>query len=196
MSRSAPIVAADEIGAPAGAATTPRARPAVRATASPAVRTASRGWIWPVAIVALLAGSAGANIGFMLIASRDASFAVEPDYYRKAVNWDRTMEQQRVNGALGWTAAAALERTGRGQARLAVRLLDRTGAPVDGASVEVEGFASARAGNRLAARLAATGDGQYAAALPAGRPGLWEIRLRATRGGDVFTRTMTAELAP
>ena len=189
------MITAGEVTAPARAAATAATRPGDGATASPAARTASRGWIWPVAIVALLVGSAGANIGFMLIASRDASFAVEPDYYKKAVAWDRAMQQERANVALGWTAAAALERTGRSQARLAVRLLDRTGAPVDGASVEVETFASARARDRLSARLAAAGDGRYAAALPAGHTGLWEIRLRAARGGDVFTQTVTAELA-
>ena len=54
---------------------------------------ATKGWYWPVVIVSLLVGGAAANIGFMIVANRDPTFAVEPDYYRKAVDWDRTMAQ-------------------------------------------------------------------------------------------------------
>jgi len=61
----------------------------------------SRGWYWPVGLAALLVVSAGANIALIVITSRDASFAVEPNYYAKALAWDETMAQQARNEALG-----------------------------------------------------------------------------------------------
>ena len=70
---------------------------------------AAKGWYWPVAIVGLLVGGAAANIGLMIVANRDATFAVEPDYYRKAVDWDRTMAQEARNVELGWRVSAQLE---------------------------------------------------------------------------------------
>ena len=69
---------------------------------------AAKGWYWPVAIVGLLVGGAAANIGFMIVANRDATFAVEPDYYRKAVDWDRAMAQEARNVELGWRADGAV----------------------------------------------------------------------------------------
>ena len=70
---------------------------------------AAKGWYWPVAIVGLLVSGAAANIGFMIVANRDATFAVEPDYYRKAVDWDHTMAQEARNAELGWRVTAQLE---------------------------------------------------------------------------------------
>ena len=156
----------------------------------------ARGWYWPVVIVVLLVGSAGANIGFMIVANRDASFAVEPDYYRKAVEWDQAMAQEARNAELGWTVSARLGLAGAEQAWLIAAVRDRAGAPITGAAVTVEAFPSARAREIASFTLEPTGDaGVYAAALPSGRPGLWELRVRVTRGGEVFTRTLSQDLA-
>lgn len=154
-----------------------------------------KGWYWPLVVIGLLAGGAGSNVWLMLVATGDASFAVEPDYYRKALDWDRTMAQELRNVELGWSVSARLERAGRpGQARLAARVTDRAGAPLGGARVTVEAFASARASRIVSATLDPEGDGVYAASLPAGRPGLWELRVRVTRGADVFTQTISQDL--
>jgi nitrogen fixation protein FixH len=154
------------------------------------------GWYWPVVIVALLVGSAGANIGFMIVANRDASFAVEPDYYRKAVEWDRTMAQETRNAELGWKVSARLEPGVGSRARLVTLVRDRAGAALAGAAVLVEAFPSARAREIASVALEPTADaGVYAGALPSARPGLWELRVRVTRGGEVFTRTLSQDLA-
>jgi nitrogen fixation protein FixH len=156
----------------------------------------SKGWYWPLVIVGLLVGSAGANIAFMLIATGDPTFAVEPDYYRKAIDWDTTMAQEARNAELGWSVSAQLERAARsGQGRLVARVTDRAGAPVAGARVVVDAFPSARAGEVVAAALEPEGDGVYAAGMPLGRPGLWELRVRVTRGEQVFTRIISQDLA-
>jgi nitrogen fixation protein FixH len=157
---------------------------------------AAKGWYWPVAIVGLLVGGAGANIGFMIVANRDATFAVEPDYYRKAVEWDRTMAQEARNAELGWQVSARLEPIDGGRARLVARVAARDGRPVTGAAVVVEAFPSARARDIASFTLTPAGpDGVYAVTLVRARPGLWELRLRVTRGAEVFTRTLSQDLA-
>ena len=156
----------------------------------------ARGWYWPVGVVALLVGGAGANIGLMIVANRDPSFAVEPDYYRKAVEWDRAMAQEARNATLGWRVSARLEPADAGRARLVALVRDRAGAPVAGAAVAVEAFPSARARQIATFTLApADGAGVYAVTLPRARPGLWELRLRVARGAEVFTRTLSRDLA-
>jgi nitrogen fixation protein FixH len=154
----------------------------------------SRGWYWPVGLAALLVGSAGANIALVVITSRDASFAVEPDYYAKALAWDETMAQQARNEALGWSLGLRVEPTGkRGRVTVAVGLSDGAGAPLPGARIAIEALHNARASRVLTAVLEPRGLG-YAAMMPLARPGLWEFRVRVTRGPDVFTATLMLDV--
>jgi nitrogen fixation protein FixH len=150
-----------------------------------------RGWIWPVLLVGLLVLGVGANLVLLAVASGDPSFAVERDYYRKGVEWDRTLAQREVNARLGWTLACTV-RAGK----LEARLRDHAGAPVPDATVSVEAFHNARAEQIVTGVLTGTEDGVYRAPLPIVRPGLWELRFRAERGADVFTRSLTYEVAP
>jgi len=154
-----------------------------------------RGWYWPVGLVALLLLSAGANIVFMLVATGDPSFAVERNYYQKALRWDETMAQAGRNRALGWTIAAGLDTAAAagGRLRLWARVTDRDGAALHGATVRVEAFPSARAGQVIEAALSPV-EGGYAGLLSAGRPGLWELRFHVARGEAVFTQVLTREV--
>jgi len=155
----------------------------------------SRGWYWPAALAALLVGSAGANIALVVITSRDASFAVEPDYYAKALAWDETMAQQARNETLGWSLGLRVEPTGeRGRVTVAVGLSDGGGAPLAGARIAIDALHNARANRVLTAVLEPRGLG-YAAMMPLARPGLWEFRVRVTRGPDVFTATFMRDVA-
>lgn len=162
-------------------------------------RTATKpgsGKYWPAMIVALLVGGAGANVGLMLVATGDASFAVEPDYYQKALRWDETMTQEARNADLRWSIAVAFEPTARpGEVRLVARVNDRVGNAIQGAHVGIETFHSARASHVLTAALNPEADGRYSATLPLDRPGLWELRLRVERAGQVFTQTLLQDLA-
>jgi nitrogen fixation protein FixH len=145
-----------------------------------------------VGLAALLVVSAGANIALVVITSRDASFAVEPDYYAKALAWDETMAQEARNKALGWSLELRVEPTGEG-GLVAVSLADRAGAPLPGARITIEALHNARAGRVLTAILEPRGPG-YARMMPLARPGLWEFRLRVTRGADVFTATLMRDV--
>ena len=155
-----------------------------------------RGMWWPISLAGVLATTVAANIWVAVIANDDPSFAIEPDYYRKAVDWDRRMAQEARNAELGWGATASLEPQRGGHARLVARITDREGRPLTGATVTVEAFASARANRMATVTLTPeTTPGAYAATLDGARPGLWELRLRVVRGEQVFTRTLDQDLA-
>jgi len=106
------------------------------------------------------------------------------------------MAQEARNATLGWRVSARLEPAAAGRARLVALVQDRGGVPVTGAAVAVEAFPSARAREIATFALApADGAGVYAVTLPRARPGLWELRLRVARGAELFTRTLSQDLA-
>jgi nitrogen fixation protein FixH len=147
------------------------------------------GRYWPFLIVALLSVSVVANVLLLIKATDDPAFAVERDYYAKAVRWDQHQQDQADSDALGWRAAlkAAPE-------RLEVRLLDRDGRPITDAVVKVEAFHNARANRIITGELSAEGGGLYALSHHFDRRGLWEYRLVAERSGERFVHTSQEEI--
>ena len=73
------------------------------------------------------------------------------------------------------------------------RLTDSAGAPLLGAHVAIEARHNSRANRVLTAALEPRDVG-YGAAMPLGRTGLWEFRVRVTRGPDVFTATLMRDV--
>jgi hypothetical protein len=151
-------------------------------------------WKWaPV----LLLGSLLSGLGAMVfIATGDPSFAVEPEYYQKALDWDREREQQASNARLGYRLGVQVEaQSAPGAAReLVLRLEDATGQPIHGANVEVTAFHNARAAEIVRAKLVEQAPGSYVQRLPLVRPGLWELRVVAKRAGIRFTHVTRLEL--
>ncbi len=149
---------------------------------------------WPFFVAALLAIPVVIDIGVILFVGSDPSFAVEPQYYQKAVAWDDELAQRRANDALGWKVHVAL-RSGPGETRLEVQLVDRDGVPVRDATLTAQTFHVARASRVLPVSFdAAAADRGYVAVVPMRRPGLWEVRLEIRRGADRFTRVERVEL--
>jgi nitrogen fixation protein FixH len=155
-----------------------------------------RGMQWPIGIAAVLALSAGGQVWFAVVAGRDKAFAVEGDYYQKAIHWDDELAQRRDNAHLGWTVKPTLRlAAGNGDGALAIELRDASGAAILGATVEVLAMHNARANRPLSATLSEVGRGQYQAQLPAQRPGEWELRFTVQRGGERFTVRERVEAA-
>jgi hypothetical protein len=139
---------------------------------------------WPIGIGALLLLTVGANVAMYRIANDDPAFAIEPDYYRKAVAWDSTMARQTESATLAWTAAPTLTApTPAGTRTLTVDLRDAGAAPLTGAAVGAQLFAIARSQQRDSVSLAEVAPGRYVATVPASRAGLWEVQLSVVRDG-------------
>lgn len=147
-----------------------------------------QGMGWPIGVASILALTVGANIVVMRIANDDPSFAVEPDYYRKAVHFDSTMAQERTNLALGWGFDAVIDSIGDGKhTRLSVRLRDASSAPLSAARVAVMARFNARANDTLTAVLEERAPGLYVTTLPIAHPGEWEVRVDARHGSQHFS---------
>jgi nitrogen fixation protein FixH len=147
-------------------------------------------------IVALLGVSLSANLALLVLAVDDPSFAVEPEYYEKAMAWDEKRAQDRRNEELGWSLELEVghDPSPSGSRTVALLLLDDEGAAIEGATVRLETFHNARAGEIFESTLAPEGGGRYAAALPLRRPGLWEFRFVVESGGETFTKTLLRDV--
>jgi len=144
--------------------------------------------IWPTIVVGVLVVDVAVGFVMIRVAADDPHAAIEPDYYQKAVAWDSTMAQSQRNTALGWTLESSLGAITPGhEAPLTLRVRDGHGVAVTGATLQVEAMQVAHADEVVHATLTAADDGNYITELPMTRPGLWEFRVVATRGGDRFT---------
>jgi nitrogen fixation protein FixH len=153
-----------------------------------------RGSWWPIGITAVLATTVAANVWVATIANDDPSFAIEQDYYKKAIAWDSTLAQSRTNAMLGWHLTPILAPIGaEGRARLRATLTDSTGAPISDATVRVSALQVSRANDIQQVTLAASRGGVYEAQLDARLRGQWELRFDVTAGSIHFTDVARVE---
>ena len=150
---------------------------------------------WPIGVAVILGATIVANIVVMRLASSDPSFAIEPDYYRKAVKFDSTMAAESRSLALGWTATSTFVPSDSvGRPMLVVNLADAQSAPVKGATVTVVALANARANDLLAATLREVSPGRYESTIAALFPGQWEVRIDAVRGAEHFVTSTRTDI--
>lgn len=134
-------------------------------------------------IVAITVIAAGRN---------PSSFAIEPDYDRKALRWEETAQQLRQNQRLAWTIT--IDRADA--STLAVTITDAAGRPLDSATITAEAFHHAHARDKMITTLTPTSPGQYTGTFAATTPGLWEFHFTVQRGPQKLTQTLTRTLAP
>lgn len=145
-------------------------------------------------------GLLGVNVCVVAItvylATSDRSVAVEPDYYPKALAWDQQARQEARSASLGWTVGLEPGPLQGPQTPVAVTIRDRDGKAIDGASVRLILFHNLRSGERQAVALAGAGEGTYRGTFDGRLAGLWQFRLSATLGGDLFTATVEKDVNP
>ena len=139
-------------------------------------------------IAALLAGHVLAVLVMVYVATRDRSFAVEPDYYQKALHWDDIATARARNQRFGWklTIDIGRHKSDLGEQTVSCRLSDGAGRPLEGALIDMVAF-SPRAGQWLTTMMAEDAPGRNRDFLPLPPPGLWEFRLVVHHGYDVLT---------
>jgi nitrogen fixation protein FixH len=161
---------------------------------STATTRAGRVWAW---VPALLLGSMLAGMGVLVsIAVDDPHFALEPDYYDKAVHWDRARAETSASQALGLqlTVSPTLDRAADGSVELEVSIADSARAPFAGAAVELEAFPNAYRNRAQRITLREAAPGVYRGKLERGDLGLWELRLAVSRGADRFHETLRRDV--
>ncbi len=153
-----------------------------------------KGWQWPVLVTLALGFTVGVNVVMLMMSKSDPNgTVVEPDYYRKAVDWDRTMARQAASDALGWSATSSVGVAHSAAREVRVALRDSVGVPVNDAEVSVTLIHNREASQPVQASLRAVGDGAYVGHAIAARSGQWEVRITARRGTERFEVTQRAE---
>jgi hypothetical protein len=151
---------------------------------------------WPPIIAGALAFHVISSLVVVYVATSDPSYAVEDDYYQKAIAWDEKRAQDRLNQNLGWSLEFGVtppEKPGD-QPTLELTLLDAGGEPLVEAVVSVEAFHNARGDDIVREVLSDVGNGVYRASLPMTRNGRSELRFTVDRGTDHFTYTEVRHL--
>lgn len=154
--------------------------------------------LWPGLLIAMLGGQMLLMLVMVYKATTDRSFAVEPDYYQKALNWDEGAARRRASAALGWTAQVSVAETADIYKNRDVTcvLADKSGSPISDASVSMIAFSHARGSERLTLEFQALGSGQYTSRTRIARPGLWEFRIAAQRGTDTLLKIQQLRVVP
>lgn len=154
-----------------------------------------KGWYWPWLLAAGMSGIVGVNVVMAVVANSDANGSVvEPDYYHKAVQWDSTMALRAASDALGWRADVVIAGVVGTPSRVELRLTDRDGTGVAGATVQAVLIHNSAAGRHVDLVLRDLGNGRYSAEAALPYPGLWEVRVEAVRGAEHFVETRRADL--
>ncbi len=154
---------------------------------------AGSGRFWALVPVALL-GSSLVGLGTMAsIATRDPGFALERDYYQRAVRFEEEQAQQVENARLGFQLALDVSGSERGT-ELVATLSSKQGAPLPDATLRAEAFANARAADVRALEFRRGEDGRYRTLLERATPGLWEFRLVVVSGRERFTAVVRRDV--
>lgn len=146
-------------------------------------------FLWPWGLIGLLFAGAASNIVMVIIAVTDPSFAVEHNYYQKALDWDKTMAQRKQNDDLGWKVKVAMKKDAKADApRPTLQLVDQKGKVLQGAVVLVTMFHSARASKRFKQALQlAPNKREYLGRPMPMKQGLWVFEVRVVKDGKRFT---------
>lgn len=133
----------------------------------------------------------------VVIAVRDPGFAVESDYYKKALLWDKTMAQEASNARLGWHLRASILPLADGSYQIRCHLLDHDRKPISKAKVELEAFFVARSARPLQTTMQETPEpGLYVAPLQTSYAGRWELRFAILADQKRFTFTDRLQIHP
>jgi hypothetical protein len=150
--------------------------------------------LWSFAPTALLAAMLTGLATMAGFAVRDPGFALERDYYDKAVHYDRELAQRAENARLGWTLEASVGPASPGT-KTSISLGAREhGMPIDASDVRVTAIRNADASLNLEGRLLRNASGEYAVLLPLEYGGLWEFRFSVQRGGERYTESIRRDV--
>lgn len=166
---------------------------------SPPINRASPGSWWAFVPVALLALMLGGLLTMAALAQNDPGFALERDYYQKAVHYEQEIAQRAENARLGWRVRGAVgtERSSSNPARRTLTArVEGAGSPITGARVTVYAVRNASAARVIEAELveSASERGTYRAELPLTPGGLWEFRFTVVQGEARYTESVRLDV--
>jgi hypothetical protein len=153
---------------------------------------------WALVPVGLLVSSVAGFTWMAFIAIHDPNFALEPNYYQKALHWDQTQGQAATNQRLAYhfSVPSSFTLDAQGRATFSLKLSDGSGRPISGARVLAEAFPNAFSTEIANLTFQEHEPGSYSATVNAKRAGVWELRLEVQNGAERATTIERCELRP
>ncbi len=155
------------------------------------------GWLWAWVPVALLSTMFIGLSSLAYIAIDDPTFALEPNYYDKAVHWNERQAQARESETLGFKLSlpGPLVISAGGKVKVELGVKDRGNVAVLGANVSLDAFPNAHADHVEQLTLRETSPGIYSGELSRGLRGLWELRVVVREGTRHYTEALRCDIA-
>jgi nitrogen fixation protein FixH len=144
----------------------------------------------PLIIVAALT-ALGAVVATIAIGANLMEQTIVKDPYEHGLRYDH---DRAVRSRLGWQARFDAATLRPGGAELGFTLIDRSGAPVEGASVKVAVTRPAGPGDERQGSALPLGGGRYLAPVGFAAPGFWDVRLDASRGEEAVGLTQQVRI--
>ena len=151
-----------------------------------------RYWTWPLIVVSLLLGHVSIMVTAVILATGDKSFAVLPNYYERAVNWDKNQAELRASEKLGWqvTLVPSPDVDPTGRRALSLTLTDAAGQPNAGADVELTWYHHARPAELLKASLHTDAAGRASDNIIMRNEGVYQINVSVKADGRRFVTSL------
>jgi len=96
-------------------------------------------------------------------------------HYQRGLEYNEVLADAHTQDSLGWTVGIEFRETAGGRARLSVHAADRAGNPLNDAGVMARLVRPVQAGYDMDVKLAAAGNGLYAAEIELPLRGQWDI---------------------
>ena len=125
-----------------------------------------------------------ATIGTMIVGSRTFDGVVVERPYEAGLAWDETQKQQ---ARLAWRIAVDADGIKVGRNEIVLRLSNRDGSPLDGASVDVTLSRPSTRDYDHKYVAKPLGGGRYQVSTDIPLAGWWDLRTVAARSADTFT---------
>ena len=109
--------------------------------------------------------------------------------YDKGITYTRNLEAAERQAALGWRATIEMADGAGLDGTLSVRLLDAQDRPLERVVVRADFERPTQQGHDFSLALDRTDAGIYSTPFAAPLPGLWDVRVIATRGDDRLVAT-------
>lgn len=153
--------------------------------------------LWTGGIIGFFAIQAILWTVAITLTSQDPSHLVLEGYDQRALNWDSWQETLRASAALGWRSELEIGPAGSldGRRDLLLRLLDRSGQPIDGAAVQLKLFHRARAAEAELLTLREALPGEYVGTFRPQHSGTWTFELSAERKGLEYLEVRKEEIS-
>lgn len=149
---------------------------------------------YPGMVVMLLTGTIISQVILFKAATKDRGLQVEPDYYTRAVAWDKHVAREEASRALGWEVGVAVSDDRQVAApnlrHLELTLHDAQGKPLTGVTGTVRllrpELATEAPPHPLVAQPERPGVYRVTTTLP--RPGVFDLSLDLKRAQDHYTQ--------